>query len=272
MKKLEFSKILEIATGVAAVLIALGNFLSALIRPIQGFTKDYYDTTDKIFKLLMGLERFFLFVPVIVLGVALILRWVSQNKLKWVVLGSSALTALVFIAYQLTDNIYTFISAKTADYSVTTHPIRDTFIFLLYTIAVLAAVFLIYDAQSHILKKKSQMMTLIVSYVSVGIIMFIDMGRGLRSGFFIFPLLLIVAVLWRKELPATTPVLFGFGGAAASVLFSVFNAFFDPLNLLVKKTDIFAYLLSYNDALVVISMALIPLMYISREFKEKKAD
>ena len=105
MKKLEFSKILEIATGVAAVLIALGNFLSALIRPIQGFTKDYYDTTDKIFKLLMGLERFFLFVPVIVLGVALILRWVSQNKLKWVVLGSSALHHAISQEEVLSDKI-----------------------------------------------------------------------------------------------------------------------------------------------------------------------
>lgn len=272
MKKLEYGKILEIAAGVAAVLVALGNFVSSLISIIRVFTKDYYDTTDKIFRVLMGLERPLLFVPVILLGVALILRWVSQNKMKWIVLGGSAFTALVFLVYQLTDNIYTFVAAKTADYSVTTHPIRDIFIFLLYAVAVIVPVFLIYDAQSHVLKKKTQMITLIAAYVSVGTVMFIDMGRGLRAGFFIFPLLLLTAVLWRKELPETTPVLFGMGGAAVSVVLSVLNAFFDPLNILAKKTDIFGYLLSYSDALIVISMALIPLMYLSREFTDKKAD
>ncbi len=272
MKRPEFSKILEIAAGAAAVLVALGNFISAIIGIIRVFTKDYYDTTDKIFRVVMGLERSVLFLPVIVLGVALVLRWVSQNKMKWVVLGGSALTALVFIAYQLTDNIYTFVDAKTADYSVTTHPIRDIFIFLLYTVAVLVPVFLIYNAQSGVLKKNVRTMTLILSYVSIGIIMFIDMGRGLRAGFFIFPLLLLVAVLWCKELPESVPVLFGMGGAAVSILLSVFNAFFDPLNLLAKKTDIFGYLLSYNDALIVIAMALIPLMYLSRNFIGKKSD
>ncbi len=272
MKKLELSKYLEMAAGAVAVLVALGNFLSAVIRPIQTLTNDYSDTSDKIFRIIMGLERVLLFVPVIVLGVALVLRWVSQNKMKWVVLGASAFTALVFIVYQLTDNIYVFVQAETATYSVTTHPIRDIFIFLLYVIAVAAPVFLIYDAQAGILKKKAQMYTLIAAYVSVGIIMFISMGRGLRSGFFIFPVLLITAVLRRKELPTTTPAYFGFGGAAVSLLCSLFNGFNDPLNLILKKTDIFAYLLSYNDALVIIGMALIPLLFLCREFSEKKAD
>ncbi|MBR6070550.1 MAG: hypothetical protein IKP78_08185 [Ruminococcus sp.] len=272
MKKTDFSKFLEIAAGAAAVLVSLGNFSSALISMIRVITKDYYDATDKIFRILMCLERAFLFAPVIALGVALILRWVSQNKMKWVVLGASALSAVVFLVYQLTDNIYTFVDAKTSEYSVTTHPIRDAFIFILYAVAVLAGVFLIYDAQSHLLKKKTQMMTLIISYVSVGIVMFIDMGRGLRAAFFIFPLLLLVSVFWRKELPATTPVLFGMGGAAACLVLAVFNAFFDPLNILAKNTDIFGYLLSYSDALIAIAMAMIPLMYLSREFIDKKAE
>ena len=272
MKKLELSKILEMAAGAVAILVALGNFLSAIIRPIKTLTSDYSDTSDKIFRILMGLERALLFVPVIVLGVALILRWVSQNKMKWVVLGASAFTGLVFIVYQLTDNISVIVNAKTATYATTIHPIRDAFIFILYTLATLAAIFLIYDAQSNVLKKNVRMFTFVAAYVSVGIIMFISMGRGLRSGFFIFPLLLIVAVLWRKELPTTTPAYFGFGGAAVSLLCSLFNGFNDPLNLLLKKTDIFAYLLSYNDALVIIGMALIPLLYICREFSDKKAD
>ena len=272
MKKTDFSKFLEIAAGAAAVLVSLGNVISALISMVRVITNEYSEVSDKIFRILMCLERAFLFVPVIALGVALILRWVSQNKMKWVVLGASALSAVVFIVYQLTDNISTLVHAKTADYAVTTHPIRDAFIFLLYTVAALVGVFLIYDAQSGLLKKKTQMMTLILSYVSIGIIMFIDMGRGLRAAFFIFPLFLLVSVFWRKELPATTPVLFGMGGAAACLVLAVLNAFFDPLNILAKNTDMFGYLLSYSDALVVIAMAMIPLMYLSREFIDKKAD
>ena len=57
MKKTEFSKYLEIAAGAAAVLMALGNFISAIVSPVQSLTSDYTETYSKVFRVIMALER-----------------------------------------------------------------------------------------------------------------------------------------------------------------------------------------------------------------------
>ncbi len=271
MKKTEFSKYLEIAAGAAAVLMALGNFISAIVSPVQSLTSDYTETYSKVFRVIMGLERAVLFVPVIVLGVSLILRWVSQNKMKWVVLGSSAATALIFIAYQLTDVIEDFVYTRTNEYA-TFHPIRELIILLLCIIGAIIPVFLVYDAQSGVIKKNRKEVTIIAAGAAAGIFMFIDMVFGFKTGLSAFAIILLAAVLWRKELPVSLPVYFGMGGAAAAALLAFLNAFFEPLNLLLKNISFFSYLISYNCALIIIGIGLIPLMYLGREFIDKKSD
>jgi hypothetical protein len=87
-----------------------------------------------------------------------------------------------------------------------------------------------------------------------------------------FAIILLAAVLWRKELPVSLPVYFGMGGAAAAALLAFLNAFFEPLNLLLKNIRFFSYLISYNCALIIIGIGLIPLMYLGREFIDKKSD
>lgn len=268
MKKLDFNKILEIAAGVAAVLVALGNFLSAVISPVKTFVDDGA-TVSKVFKILLGLEKGLLNVFVIVLGFALILRWVSQNKMRWVVFGSSAFAACLFVFYRLTNVIYSIMLSKSSQY-VTTNIGREVFIFLLFAVSALICVFLVYDSQANVIKKDSRTKTLVAAYTAVGVLMFIAMSMGLRAGSFVFPLLIIVSVLWRNELPKTTPVYFGFGGAAVTVLLSFFNAFYEPLGMILTKIDFFGKMLNYNDSLIIISTALIPLLFLSREFNVKK--
>ena len=265
--KVNFSKIAEIAAGVAAILIALGGGIGALIKPIKSFADDW-TTVSKVFNIILSLEKVLLFIPVIVLGVALILRWVSQGKLKLVTIIASAASALIFIVYQATDFIYSFALEKDA-YGKMSHPVRDLFIVLLYAVAAIVFAFVVYDSQNHLIKKNSKNITFIVTYAGVGVVMFLAISLVTRAGAFIFPLLLIVSVLSRRELDTKFASLFGFGGIAAALLFSFFNAFIEPINLLVKNTTIFSTLLNYNDAFVVISLALIPLVFLSRSFEDQ---
>ena len=266
-KSMTFNKIAEIAAGVVAIIVALGTFITNIISVVKAFTNDL-SGVSKVFRIILTLEEGVMYLAVIALGVFLVLRWVSKLKLKWVTFIASALSAVMFVVYQVTDYIYTFALAKHYDNDMA-HPIRDLFIVLFYLVAAVIFVFLVYDSQNHLIKKNSRNITLIVSYVGVGIILFMDITLISRAAEFIFPLLLIVSVFSRKELDTQYPSYFGLGGIAAALLFTLLNTLIAPIKTLATKTDLFVNLMNYNDGLVAISLALIPLVYLSREFDDQ---